>query len=341
MTLRSASIRDIAARAGTSVSTVSAVLNGSWQKRRIKPDTAEKIAALADQMGFLPNRQAQALRGDRSGMIGMILPMHDNRFFSAISQQFEQESRARGLFPVIVSALRDPELELDAARHLLGYRIDTLFVVGATAPDAVADLALANGVRVFNLDLPGTRAPSIVSDSFGGCRALTDAVLAACPVPVDRALFIGGRPADHATGERLRGFLASIGDNRPGLIPEIVTEGYGADKAEARMRAILAEGGPPPVIVVNSTIAFEGVVRVLRDLPPAALARLAIGVFDYDPFAALLNMPILMVRQRGDRLVQRAFEELARDEALPAAPILIACEMVETPLWRAMTARSG
>ncbi|MFB2533195.1 LacI family DNA-binding transcriptional regulator [Paracoccus sp. p4-l81] len=330
MNTRPVSIRDIADRAGVSVSTVSAVLNGSWQRRRIKPDTAQRVRDLAQDLGFTPNRQAQALRGDRSGMIGMILPMHDNRFFSTISQAFEHEARARGLFPVIVSALRDPALELDAARHLLAYRIDTLFVVGATAPDPVAELAQAQGVEVLNLDLPGRLAPSIVSDSFTGCRDLTGAALRAHPDPRS-ALFIGGRAHDFATVQRLRGFDAALADVAPGIAVQRIVDGYNPDRAEAALRRIVADRGLPSVLIVNSTIAFEGVVRALRDTPPGSLRQTVIGVFDHDPFAALLDMPLIMVRQNGAGLVQRAFHQLDHRALAPGQTELVPCDLVMTP----------
>lgn len=330
MTLRPTSIRDIAGQAGVSISTVSAVLNGTWPKRRINPATAERIMALAAKVGFMPNRQAQALRGDRSGMIGMILPMHDNRFFSTISQAFEEESRARGLFPVIVSALRDPALELDAARHLLSYRIDTLFVVGATAPDPVAELAQGHGVDVLNLDLPGRRAASIISDSFAACRALTEAALDAHPSP-GSAVFLGGRAQDFATSERLRGFDAALAGRAPVMAVRRVVEGYNPDKAEATIRRILAEGALPSVLIVNSTIAFEGVVRALRELPQAVLRGMVIGVFDHDPFAALLNLPLLMVRQRGADLVRRAFAQLDGGALAPGEIELVPCDLIRAP----------
>ncbi len=62
MRRKNVTISDIAQRAGTSASTVGAVMNGSWRARRISEARATAIRAIADEMGYAPNMQASALR---------------------------------------------------------------------------------------------------------------------------------------------------------------------------------------------------------------------------------------------------------------------------------------
>lgn len=304
---RNVTIYDIAEQAGTSPSTVSAVLNGTWEKRRISAARAQTIRAIADELGFVPNQQARGLRRERSGMIGMILPMHDNRFFSAISQTFEAEARARGLFPIISSTLRDPALELEAVRQLLAHRVEAIFITGATEPDPLAELCARARVDCINLDLPGRQARSVISDNYQGAFDLTADCIRKHIEP-NNALFVGGRAADHNTAERLRGFHDAV--DKAGLLPlPPLAVGYAADLAEAVFAEHLERLGKlPDILVVNSTIAFEGVVRILRHLSREELSHTQVGVFDWDPFGALLPLPLRMVRQQGELLVARAFE---------------------------------
>jgi LacI family fructose operon transcriptional repressor len=63
----------------------------------------------------------------------------------------------------------------------------------------------------------------------------------------------------------------------------------------------------PRALFINSTIALEGVVRVLKTLPAAELERCAFGCYDYDPFASMLSFPLLMVRQNIEGLLTEAF----------------------------------
>ena len=71
MTSKAISIKDVADAAGVSVTTVSHVLNNVTYAR-ISPVTRERVKTVAGELGYGPNRLAQALRTQRSGMLGFI-----------------------------------------------------------------------------------------------------------------------------------------------------------------------------------------------------------------------------------------------------------------------------
>jgi LacI family transcriptional regulator len=64
-------ISDVATAAGVSIATVSASLNGV-ESARISADTQARVREVADRLGYVPNRLAQGLRGQRSGTIGFV-----------------------------------------------------------------------------------------------------------------------------------------------------------------------------------------------------------------------------------------------------------------------------
>lgn len=306
---RRPTIYDLARIAGTSASAVSSVLNGTWKKRRISEKLAQRVLATAAEQGYAVNLQASLLRRERSRIIGMIVPKYDNRYFGAIAEQFEAMARARGLFPVITCTLRDPDLEFEAARELVSYQAECLIVTGATDPDRIGAFCESAGVRAINLDLPGSKAPSIVSDNFTGARDLTSLVLARLKRDFGAAAplwFVGGRPADHNTLERLRGFRCA--HEKAGLVvpdAQIVMPGYSPDKSAAALssRSVEARCG----LFVNSTITLEGVVRWLHQQPPAFAASVRFGCFDWDPFAALLPQNVGMTEQDVAAMLKATF----------------------------------
>lgn len=315
---KSVTIYDIAKRAGTSPSTVGAVMNGTWKARRISKTRADGIKKLADEMGYSVNLQASSLRKERSKIIGMIVPMHDNRYFSSISQVFEKEARARGLFPIISSTLRDPEIEKDAVRLLLNYQVEQIVCTGATDPDGITNLCKARGVKTFNLDLPGSLAPSIISDNYKGAQLLTQEVVRRtkeCANGSKRLLFVGGRSSDHNTKERIRGFCdAAAKAKLPIEEGDILPCGYAADKAEQALEDYVTKtGGLPAGIFVNSTISLEGIMNWFRSNGIAQLNNLAFGCFDWDPFAAMINPDFIMVRQDVEGMVTALFQAIEED----------------------------
>jgi LacI family transcriptional regulator, fructose operon transcriptional repressor len=313
---RKATIYDVAERAAASASTVAAVLNGSWEKRRIAAATAERVLKAAHELGYRMNRQASGLRTSRSGMIAMIIPLHDNRYFSSLSQSFELFARERKLCPVVVSTLRDPAEEQRTVETLISHNMDLLLIAGATDPDAVAALCTAADIPHLNIDLPGSAAPSVISDNYWGAHALAMHLFgkagSAAKEP-GQAAFIGGLPSDFNTQERLRAFIeasqAATGDEPDSAMIHVT--GYDPEAGETAMRMILKRlGRLPRVLLVNSTIAFEGVFRCLQSLPLSAFDGSAIGCYDFDPFLEHLQFPVSMVRQDAQGIVAKAFELL-------------------------------
>ncbi len=303
-------IYDLAALAGTSPTAVSAVLSGSWKKRRISERLASRIMDLAKEQGYALNFQARALRRERSNIIGMIVPKYDNRYFGAMAERFEALAREHGLFPVITCTQRDPDLELEAARALLSYQVDCLVATGATHPDKISQLCSAAGVRSLNLDLPGTKAASVTSDNYEGARQLTRLIFDRvssdfkCTGPL---LFVGGRASDYNTAARIRGFCDAH-DERGIVLPKsnIIASDYEPSQVERALDAL--QHDLPLGLFVNSTITLEGVVRWLNKTMPDRCGRIRYGCFDYDSFAAQLPDNVGMVEQDVNAMLAQLFQ---------------------------------
>jgi len=316
---RKVTIYDIAKLARTSPSTVSAVISGSWRNRRISAALADSISKIAEAEGYVQNMQARALRQHRSGLIGMIIPLHDNRYFSSISQVFEREARSRDLWPIVVSTLRDPQMELDTAKTLISYRVESLLITGATDPDGIGAVCRSAGVRHINVDLPGKVAPSVISDNRLGAYELTLAVLddlAGKAIAAPVLHFIGGVPRDNSTAMRVSGFRQAMASRLLNVADDQVDAcGYDPELAEASIRQLYGRlGRLPDGLIINSTIAFEGIVRFFRTLPRDQLHSIVVGCYDWDPFAALVEFSLTMVRQDVDAMVSKAFLMLEDDK---------------------------
>ncbi|EUM08108.1 hypothetical protein L465_03640 [Enterobacter sp. BIDMC 29] len=309
--IKKTTIYDLAKLTGVSASAVSAILNGSWEKRRISKSLADRVKKIAEEQGYAQNRQASLLRSQKSNIIGMLVPKYDNRYFGSIAERFEEMARERNMLPIITCTRRDPELELEAARVMLSWQVDWIVATGATFPDKITELCQQAGVPVINLDLPGTQAPSIISDNYTGAKKLTENILAQSTARYGIAsplYFIGGRKTDHNTAERLRGFIDAHAAQ--GLcVPEenLLVRGYSLsnitledafDNSEIHL----------PGIFVNSTISLEGVVGWLAQRGLTNKKQPPLGCFDWDPFVSLLGHNISMIRQDVPAMLNAVFK---------------------------------
>lgn len=316
---KKATIYDLSVKSGASASTVSAVLNGTWRKRRISEETAERIMALAKEHKYTANQQARALRSSRSGLAGLLLPIYDTRFFSSMAQTFEVLARKRGLLPVVVSARRDPEEERRTVESLVAYSIDSLFIVGATDPDGVHKVCVRAGLPHVNIDLPGELACSVISDNRYGARILTSAIIAharqAGPLEADDVYMFGGRD-DHASRERTIGFHAAKTEafgNFSGN--DMESTGYSPSMtALAFERFYERHGRLPRCFFINSSINFEGLLRFMGKHDGEAFGDIVVGCFDYDPFGSFLPFPVYMIRPNISEMLEKGFELLETPE---------------------------
>lgn len=332
--IKKSTIYDLAALAETSASTVSAILNGTWQQRRISEGTVQRVQKLAEKHKYTVNRQARGLRRSRSGLIGMIIPTHELRFFGSMSQVFDRMARERKLQPIVASTLRDPALEVSTVKTLISYQIDHLIVSGATDPDGVSGVCRHHNVMHVNVDLPGSAAPSVISDNYWGAAQLTSTLIARSTAQAskarDRLHFLGGVAGDHAIQRRLQGF----GDEVKAAFgkvdaDQIHTCGYEVDAAQVEIGKLYAKlGGLPRGLFMASLLSLEGAIRFLKFLPIDELQRCTFGSYDWDPFAGYLRIPVHMVRQDVDGLLAAAFKiidegESAHEQLLEVRPQLV------------------
>ncbi|WP_164057958.1 substrate-binding domain-containing protein [Serratia marcescens] len=310
--IKKTTIYDLAKLTDVSASAVSAILNGSWEKRRISKTLADRVKRIAEEQGYALNRQASLLRSKKSNVIGMLLPKYDNRYFGSIAERFEEMARERNMLPIITCTRRDSSLELEAARVMLSWQVDWIVATGTTFPDKITELCHQAGVPVVNLDLPGTLAPSIISDNYNGAKKLTENILEQSAARYGKALplyFIGGRKTDHNTAERLRGFIdahAVMGLN----VPEenLLVTGYSLGNIALTLANVYDNSEIHlPGIFVNSTISLEGVVGWLAQRGLTDKKQPPLGCFDWDPFASLFGHNISMVRQDVKAMLDAVF----------------------------------
>ncbi|HSK39483.1 MAG TPA: LacI family DNA-binding transcriptional regulator [Arenibaculum sp.] len=310
---RKSTIYDIATATKASPSTVSMVLNGTWQRYRISETTANRVLETARELGYKLNMRARGLRLARSGLVGMVIPHYRNRFFAGLSETFEAGARARGVCPIVVSAQRDPATEREVVEALLSHQVEFLFIAGVGRPEPLNELCRAAGVPCVNLDLPGSNAPSVVTDNRAGARMLTDTLIAkmgASGRVGDGSLhFLGGVPDEYATEERLAGFAESLAAHDIAFDQSCVHRcGYWPAAACTALASLHRRlGGLPGGLFVNSITAFEGAVRFFQSLDGGSFDGRAIGCFDWDPFAAVLPFPVTMMRQDVEAMIEQAF----------------------------------
>jgi Bacterial regulatory proteins, lacI family/Periplasmic binding proteins and sugar binding domain of LacI family len=165
-----ATVKDIAA-VGVSLASVSKVLNG-------RPTVGAKIRArvrrVAQEVGYRPNRAAQAMRAVRTRASGLVLPDLTNPFFVGLALPVEYTARGAGLLVCLIDSEGKVEGEADGFSLLLQHAVDGVICcpVGPMPP------TLRHFVRpVVLIDRPRPDYDVVQSDYVMGGRLLAEFAL--------------------------------------------------------------------------------------------------------------------------------------------------------------------
>ncbi|HHV31596.1 LacI family DNA-binding transcriptional regulator [Caproiciproducens sp. LBM24188] len=115
-----ATIKDIARETGLSIATISKYVNGGTlkEKNRIAVERAIK------KLDYHVNEYARGLKSNRSRTVGVIIPELSNLFVTQIITAMEDILRQHGYSVIICDCHTDEKLECDAAKFLIGKRVD-------------------------------------------------------------------------------------------------------------------------------------------------------------------------------------------------------------------------
>ncbi|OIK09098.1 LacI family DNA-binding transcriptional regulator [Bacillus sp. MUM 13] len=110
------SIKDIAKKAGVSISTVSYALNGN---PKVTEETAARIIAIADELNYIPNAAARSLKKQETKIIGVFLTNYGGAFYGELLQGMQEALSLKGYELIVCTGLEShrflPERMIDGA----------------------------------------------------------------------------------------------------------------------------------------------------------------------------------------------------------------------------------
>lgn len=121
------SIDDVAASLGVSTATVSRALRGL---PGVAEETRARVATTAKELGYVPSSAASGLASGRTMAMGVLVPVIDRWFFSAVLEGVDRRLRAAG-YDLILFSLGGDGVNRDRVFHrsILRKRIDALLVM--------------------------------------------------------------------------------------------------------------------------------------------------------------------------------------------------------------------
>ena len=272
-------LKDVAARAGVSIKTVSNVVNGYVH---VSPETRARVQVAIDELGYTPNAAARQLRSGRSGVIALALPELQSPYFAEVAGLIVQAAERRSWTVLIDQTDGHAERERNLVAGLRRHAIDGLIF----SPLALAGEELARGNDQTPMVLLGERVWHGPADhvAIDNETAAADVTRHLTELGRTRIAAIGaqGGPSAVTAHQRLAGYGRALEEAGRTPLPELVAEVasfHRADGAAAMARLLDLPEPPDAVFCFNDLLAL-GAIRTLLERGFRVPEDVAVAGFD-------------------------------------------------------------
>ncbi len=259
-------IRDVAKKAGLSLSTVSLVINKNGYASE---ETRTKVLRVVKELGYHPSRAARGLATRMSGNIGFIVSddhfSQAEPFYTMIFLGTEFEARDHNYYILLTTVgktFKEPE---SVPRFLLERNVDGVIIAGKINPKLV-DYVDRLGLPMMLVDytLPRKRISSVLIDNRKGAYLAVQHLVSLGHREIG---FIGGDIEHPSLAERFLAFKDCLTEN--GIAPKqnlIITDepDSGMNNGSSAMRHILERGGKPTAIFAANDAMAIGCMQYVK-----------------------------------------------------------------------------
>jgi LacI family transcriptional regulator len=332
-----ASIRDVAALSGVSLTTVSHVLNDVGHAR-VAEETRVRVREAAEQLSYRPSKMARGLRMQQTQTLGLIsdsIATTPYAFEMILGAQ--EAALTRGWTLLLLNTEADPEAERRAIREIVDHQAEG--VIYASMYHRVVELPTElRGIPTVLLDAEcdDPRIPSVVPDEYGGARTAVEHLIAQGH---QRIGFVNNRDDIPATRARLRAYRDALEAAGLQADDSLVAEGRPASDGGYQAASHLLDlhrdqARPSALFCFNDRMAM-GAYRAAAEITLRVPADLSIIGFDNQSEIAEGLYPQLTTialphYKMGAWAVQTLVERIARPTARRKAnyPLVMECPLV-------------
>ena len=313
---KQATIREVAARAGVSLSTVSRVLNGN-DADHMRPETKERVLLAMKELDYTPVKAAQSLRRQRTEVIGILVPDISNSFFSRVVRGVGSVAFEKGFSTLVCDSNHSLEKESRYLDILLAEGVEGIVFIPVGSPDMKRiDRLMHQGIRVVVADRRVDGMPVVEANNRGGSRELTKYVL---QLGYRKVAYIAGPQEVSTARDRLAGFQEAMAE--AGVEPVIVLHGnFTYESGYEHARKVLSEHDVDAIMAGNDLMAV-GVIQAAEDKGLEVPRDLGVTGFDNTPLLALARPKLTTVKvpafRFGEEVAQQLFGDKVRNLSLP------------------------
>ena len=328
----SVTIKDVSARCGLSVSTVSKALNGYSD---ISEETRRLVLQTATDIGYHPSAVARTLKTNRSYNLGVLFEEESGQglthhFFASVLDSFKRESEKRG-YDITFINRNIGGRGMSYLEHCRYRNVDGVCVVCAGYEDPGLHELVHSDLPCVTIDFTFDCCSCVVNRNREGVTQLTRHAIS---LGHERIAFIHGHPSE-VTRQRIEGWLDAL---REAGLPD-PPDGYLQPAAYANpksafeaMKRLMALPQPPTCILLPDDNCCLGALDAAQELGLRIPQDLSIGGYDGIELMQKLHPRLTTIRQDAGEIGRQAalllMERIEKPQTAGSETATIACTLL-------------
>ena len=300
-------IKDIAALAGVSKTTVSKIINNKDDS--ISKPTRDKVLKIMKEQNYVPNKLAQSLVTKRTKTIGLLIPDIRNPFFTDISRGAEDFARKEGYNIIFCSTDEDYEREAECVSMLCEKMIDGIIFTPSSITsheeNRYNDLDIPMVLVDKNIELSNAKGIVKVDNKNGTYEATKHLIKQGHK----EILYLSGPLKNDISKERLQGYIRALEKNNLSVKKENIVEGKYRYEWAYNFIKNLEEIKCTAICCANDLMAI-GAIQALREKKFKIPEDISIVGFDDIETAKLIDPSLTTIRQPAYEMGAKASEIL-------------------------------
>ncbi|MDN4067877.1 LacI family DNA-binding transcriptional regulator [Paenibacillus vini] len=318
-----ATIKDVAEKAGVTVTTVSRVLNN---RGYISEETREKVYRVMREMQYQPNEIARSLSRKKTMILGMIIPTIAHPFFAELTNYIEKHASKLGYKILLCNSRMDQGKEKEYIDMLTSNRVDGMFMSSHTLE---VDEYKKLKQPIITFDRRIADIPYVSSENEqGGIYAAELLLKKGCR---RIAHITGNLGLDLLSNQRTNGFVESLrGRGVEPIVFELGPDVFDSEGYERVITELLEQYPDIDGIFASGDILAMNVIKVCMSKGIDIPGRIKLIGYDDIEMASLVSPALTTIRQPLEEIAKRAVqlldglirgEEVQHDNVLPVTLI--------------------
>ena len=255
------SINDVAKRLGVAKSTISKALN---DRPDVSKKTKDKVKKLVNELGYKPDRLAQAFSSRKTRLIGVVIPVMKYSFFVDIARSVTNEAQKSGYRVIFDSSEEIAKHEAEIVNDYIERGIDGLIIapcIKGSSPSLKELVKSKYPFVMIDRYINGIRAPFIGTDFEGGAYKATKYLI---KLGHKKIGYLGGSAFIPASKERINGLKKALTEAGINIKENLIMQGeYEPEDAKKNLRILIKAANDITAIVCANPDISAGVYEEL------------------------------------------------------------------------------